>query len=71
MRKSLENPDTVEIVVASIDDPESMKSMAAQTKVIIATAGPFDKIGLPVLFNVNIVALSTKRVLHITFACCR
>lgn len=49
VRKSLENPDNVEIVVASIDDPESMKCMAARTKVIIATAGPFDKIGLPVV----------------------
>jgi short subunit dehydrogenase-like uncharacterized protein len=46
--KSLSNPSEVHIVVASIDDPVSLRAMAAQTTVVVSTAGPFDIIGLPV-----------------------
>jgi hypothetical protein len=48
IRKTLTNPDSVHVVVASIDDEASMQALAAQTKVIVSTAGPFDIIGMPV-----------------------
>jgi len=49
LRKTLTNPDDVNIIVASIDDAESMQAMASQTEVVVSTAGPFDIIGLPVV----------------------
>ena len=70
MRKTLTNPDNVQIVVASIDDPDSMKSMTSQTTVIVATAGPFDIIGMPVLSWLTFVAsLIVADTSHQLFIC--
>ena len=41
--------DSIPTIVASIDNEESMSRMAAQGKVVLSTAGPFDKFGTPVV----------------------
>lgn len=41
--------NSVPILVGDIQDPASMDAIASQTKVIISTAGPFAKIGSPVV----------------------
>lgn len=60
MRQTLTNPDDVQILVASIDDAESMRALAAQTTVIVSTAGPFDIIGMPVISTSHACVNYTK-----------
>ena len=48
LRQSLSHPENVQIIVASLSDPVSMRALTAQTTVVVSTAGPFDIIGLPV-----------------------
>lgn len=37
------------MIEASLDDPASLKAMTQQAKVVIATAGPFCKLGTPIV----------------------
>ena len=39
----------VEIIVASVDDPDSLARMAARTRVLITTVGPYATFGEPVV----------------------
>jgi short subunit dehydrogenase-like uncharacterized protein len=41
--------NSIHILVADIGDAASMDAMAAQTKVIISAAGPFARVGMPVV----------------------
>jgi short subunit dehydrogenase-like uncharacterized protein len=46
LRKSAQD---VPILVGNLDDPESLRGVLSQTRVVIATAGPFSKLGTPVV----------------------
>jgi hypothetical protein len=39
----------LQYIVANVSDPATLRAMAAQTQVIISTAGPFAKFGTPVV----------------------
>ncbi len=41
--------ESVGVIVADISDPSSLRDMASQTRVVLTTAGPFDRIGTPIV----------------------
>mmetsp|Transcript_9726 Transcript_9726/g.16065 ORF Transcript_9726/g.16065 Transcript_9726/m.16065 type:complete len:445 (-) Transcript_9726:771-2105(-) len=49
IKQSLKLPDTVEIITGSLSDPMSLRAIASQTKVVLSTAGPYAKIGTPMI----------------------
>jgi short subunit dehydrogenase-like uncharacterized protein len=48
IKKSL-NLNSVDILVGSIDNQASLRAITSQTKVLLTTAGPYAKIGMPVV----------------------
>lgn len=49
IKTSLKLKDSVDVVVANIEDALTLQAMTSQTKVVLSTAGPFDKIGSPIV----------------------
>ena len=49
IKSSLGLPSNVDILVGSIDDHESLLAITSKTKVLLSTAGPYAKIGMPVV----------------------
>ena len=49
LKERLKLRDSVEILIGSIDDPQSLLNITTKTKVILSTAGPFAKIGTPIV----------------------
>lgn len=49
LKERLKLSDGVEILVGSIDDPQSLLDITTKTKVILSTAGPYAKIGTPIV----------------------
>ena len=49
LKQRLKLSDGVEILVGSIDDPQSLLDITTKTKVILSTAGPYAKIGTPIV----------------------
>ena len=43
------NLSNLDIIVADLDDQKSLESMTGSTQVLMSTAGPFARIGLPVV----------------------
>jgi short subunit dehydrogenase-like uncharacterized protein len=48
IKRSL-NLNSVDILVGSIDNQASLRAITSQTKVLLTTAGPYAKIGVPVV----------------------
>lgn len=49
VKTSLKLKESVGVVLADIKNTDSLVAMASQTTVILSTAGPFDKIGSPIV----------------------
>jgi short subunit dehydrogenase-like uncharacterized protein len=49
VKSNLKLKDCVDVIVADISDAASLQAMTAQATVLLSTAGPFDKIGTPIV----------------------
>ena len=49
LKKSLNLKSSVSILIGDINDSKSLRDIAAQTTVVLSTAGPYAKIGTPIL----------------------
>lgn len=49
LKNDLHLPPSVEVIVADISDKTTLRDMASRTKVVLSTAGPFAKIGTPIV----------------------
>jgi len=49
LKRTLDLKETVGVIVADLSDKAALKDMASHTKVVLSTAGPYAKIGKPVV----------------------
>ena len=49
VKRDLNLKESVEVIVADLTDKVALKDMASRTKVVLSTAGPYAKIGTPVI----------------------
>jgi short subunit dehydrogenase-like uncharacterized protein len=49
VKSTLNLPEAVDILVGSVDDPASLLAITSKTKVLLTTAGPYAKIGMPMV----------------------
>jgi short subunit dehydrogenase-like uncharacterized protein len=49
VKSTLNLPEAVDILVGSVDDPGSLLAITSKTKVLLTTAGPYAKIGMPMV----------------------
>lgn len=49
LKQALNLKESVEVIVADLSDKASLKTMTSRTKVVLSTAGPYAKIGTPVV----------------------